>query len=138
MDSHKTTFLKRKDSRSGIEPRSFRLPLGQTGSPYFVLPLSIINHTVSVDVKHHERRRRLHWPGSATEQGPAQSTNKRVNYHSKDATQTQHQRPQSPTVWPSPSMRGGTRDINSTRRYLWCSLCTSSGVYAPCIHLHAV
>ena len=35
-----TTFLKRKESRSGIEPRSFRsayqpnaLPLGQTGSP---------------------------------------------------------------------------------------------------------
>ena len=30
-----TTFLKRKESRSGIEPRSFRLPtlpLGQTGS----------------------------------------------------------------------------------------------------------
>ena len=24
--SHKTTFLKRKESRSGIEPRSFRLP----------------------------------------------------------------------------------------------------------------
>ena len=34
--SHKTTaFLKRKESRSGIEPRSFRLPAspqGQTGS----------------------------------------------------------------------------------------------------------
>ena len=34
-----TTFLKREESRSGIEPRSFRLPLpnalplGQTGSP---------------------------------------------------------------------------------------------------------
>ena len=34
-----TTFLKRKESRSGIDPRSFRLParpalpLGQTGSP---------------------------------------------------------------------------------------------------------
>ena len=27
-----TTFLKRKECRSGIEPRSFRLPLGQTGS----------------------------------------------------------------------------------------------------------
>ena len=30
-----TTFLKRKDSRSGIEPRSFRLPalpLGQTAA----------------------------------------------------------------------------------------------------------
>ena len=35
-----TTFLKRKESRSGIEPRSFRLPtykalpLGRTGSLY--------------------------------------------------------------------------------------------------------
>ena len=29
---HKPQLLKRKESRSGIEPRSFRLPLGQTGS----------------------------------------------------------------------------------------------------------
>ena len=29
-----TTFLKRKESRSGTEPRSFCLPLGQTGSHY--------------------------------------------------------------------------------------------------------
>ena len=48
-----TTFLKRKESRSGIKPRSFRLParpnalpLGQTGShlryktrPVFIYPL---------------------------------------------------------------------------------------------------
>ena len=62
----------------------------------------------------------------------AQSTNKRVNYHSKDATQTQHQRPQSPTVWPSPSIRVSTRDINSTRRYL-CE------VYVPLVEfMHLV
>ena len=35
-----TTFLKRKESQSGIEPRSFRLPalpLGQTGSHFVVV-----------------------------------------------------------------------------------------------------
>ena len=38
-----TTFLKRKESRSGIEPRSFRLPalpLGQTGSRYILYQTS--------------------------------------------------------------------------------------------------
>ena len=35
-----TTFLKRKESRSGIEPRSYQpnaIPLGQTGSHFFLL-----------------------------------------------------------------------------------------------------
>ena len=40
-----TRFLKKKESRNGIEPRSFRLPLGQTGSPlyglYFFCPFKL-------------------------------------------------------------------------------------------------
>ena len=39
-----TTFLKRKESRSGIEPRFFRLPalpLGQTGSPYIYIYICV-------------------------------------------------------------------------------------------------
>ena len=42
-----TTFLKRKESRSGIEPRSFRLlalPLGQTGSLFYMMVLVFFNH----------------------------------------------------------------------------------------------
>ena len=41
-----TIFLKRKESRSGIEPRSFRLlalPLGQTGSPACQMDLYVYN-----------------------------------------------------------------------------------------------
>ena len=41
------------------------------------------------------------------------STHKGVNQRSKDVTQTQQQRPESPTV--SPGMRENTRYINSTR-----------------------
>ena len=53
------TFLKRKESRSGIEPRSFRLqpnalPLGQTGSHlnagYLNAVVSEIRNRVKVEV----------------------------------------------------------------------------------------
>ena len=43
-----TTFLKRKESRSGIEPKSFRLPalpLGQTGSQRAGLSPTVLKQT---------------------------------------------------------------------------------------------
>ena len=49
-----TTFLMRKESRSGIEPRSFRLPLGQTGSleprPKAICRRHVPAYTVTVHI----------------------------------------------------------------------------------------
>ena len=54
------------------------------------------------------------------------SANKGVNQRSKDVTQTQQQRPESPTV--ALTWHASKHKVHKLHRYI----CTTGGVYVPC------